>query len=74
MRVATPLEYNVGVGLVDFLMTDNASPTSGHTYPPWNVRNIKDYPDYAREQKVGAPQKIWVLKTNQHNAGKVKIA
>ena len=55
-------------------MTDNASPNSGHTYPPWNVRNIKDYPDYAREQKVGAPPKIWVLKTNQHNAGKVKIA
>jgi len=52
-------------------MTDNASPNSGHTYPPWNVRNIKDYPDYAREQKVGAPPKIWVLKTNQHIAGNI---
>ena len=60
----------LGVGLVDFLMSDTVD-SSGRTLSPWNVKNIKDYPDYAREQKIGAPPKIWVIKTNQHNAGKI---
>ena len=57
--------------MVDFLMTENTHPTTGQMFPPYNVRNIKDYPDYAREQKIGAPSKIWILKTNQHSAGKI---
>ena len=52
-------------------MTENIHPTTQQIFPAYNVRNIKEYDDYAREQKIGAPMKIWVLKTNQHNAGKI---
>lgn len=65
------MEYNVGVGLLDFLMTENISPDSGMAYPAWNVQNIKQYPQYAVDQHIGAPAKIHVIKTNQHSAGKV---
>lgn len=66
------MEYNVGVGLVDFMMTSNIDPNSGMEYPPWNVQNIKEYAkQYQSEQKVGAPPKIHIIKTNQHSAGKV---
>jgi len=61
----------LGVGLVDFLMTENRDPHTDQLYPAYNVRNIKEYSDYARDQKVGAPAKIWILKTNQHSAGKI---
>ena len=61
----------LGVGLIDFLMTETTHPTTAQVFPGYNVRNIKDYPDYAIDQKVGAPSKIWVLKTNQHSAGSV---
>lgn len=65
------MEYNVGIGLVDFLMTENISPDSGLSYPAWNIQNIKEYSQYAQDQKVGAPPKIHIIKTNQHSAGKV---
>lgn len=61
----------LGVGLVDFLMTENLDGLTGKLYPPYNVKNIKDYPDYQIDQKIGAKPKIWVLKTNQQNAGKI---
>lgn len=66
------MECNVGVGLLDFLMTDNISPDSGMEYPAWNIQNIKEYAkQYSSDQKIGAPPKIYVIKTNQHSAGKV---
>ena len=61
----------MGVGLVDFLMNENVNPNSREMYPPYNVINIKEYPDYAIDQKIGAPAKIHILKTNQVNAGKI---
>ena len=70
-KLATCGEHKVGVGLVDFLMTENTHPTTGQLFPPYNVRNIKEYSDYAQEQKIGSPPKIWILKTNQHSAGKI---
>jgi hypothetical protein len=65
------MEYNVGIGLVDFLMTENISPDSGLSYPAWNIQNIKEYSQYAQDQKVGAPPKIHIIKTNQHSAGTI---
>lgn len=65
------MEREVGVGLVDFLMTENIHPQTGQKFPAYNVRNIKEYPDFSIDQKIGAPMKIWVIKTNQHSAGKV---
>ena len=61
----------LGVGLVDFLMTENRHPETEQLFPAFNIRNIKEYPDYSRDQKIGSPNKIWVLKTNQHSAGKI---
>jgi len=61
----------LGVGLLDFLMTDNVSPDSGINYPAWNIQNIKQYDQYSIDQKIGAPPKIHIIKTNQHSAGKV---
>ena len=61
----------LGVGLLDFLMTENIDPNSGIVYPPWNIQNIKDYDQYAVDQKVGVTPKIHIIKTNQHSAGKV---
>jgi len=61
----------LGVGLVDFLMVDNVDAVSGAMYKPLNVKNIDDYPDYKIEQKAGALAKIFVVKTNQHNAGAI---
>ena len=61
----------LGVGLVDFLMAENTHPQTGQIFPSFNVRNIKEYSDFAIDQKIGAPMKIWVIKTNQHSAGKV---
>lgn len=61
----------LGVGLVDFLMIDNFDKSSGIEYGPYNVDNIKDYPNYAQEQKIGAPPKLFLIKTNQHNAGEI---
>ena len=61
----------LGVGLMDFLMTDNVSEHDGVSYPPWNIQNIKDYSQYAVDQKMGAIPKIHVIKTNQHSAGAI---
>lgn len=61
----------LGVGLVDFLMQENFDKDSGVLYGPFNVDNIKEYPIYASEQKVGAPSKIFIIKTNQHSAGAI---
>ena len=71
LSVTNLMEYNVGVGLLDFLMTENVSPENGINYPAWNIQNIKQYPQYAVDQHIGAPAKIYVIKTNQHSAGKV---
>lgn len=60
----------LGVGLVDFLMTETAHPESGFPYPPWNVQNIDKYPSYIPDQKIGAESLIHIIKTNQHSAGK----
>lgn len=51
-------------------MTDNVSEHDGVSYPPWNIQNIKDYSQYAVDQKMGAIPKIHIIKTNQHSAGK----
>jgi hypothetical protein len=62
----------LGVGLLDFLMTDNISPDSGMEYPAWNIQNIKEYAkQYGVDQKIGAPPKIHIIKTNQHSAGTI---
>lgn len=61
----------LGVGLVDFLMIENFDKGSGIVYGPYNIDNIKDYPIYAQEQKVSAPPKLFLIKTNQHNAGDI---
>lgn len=61
----------LGVGLMDFLMTENVEATTGITYPSWNIQNISEYKQYAIDQKVGAPAKIHVIKTNQHSAGNI---
>ena len=70
-KLATCGEHKVGVGLVDFLMTENTHPETEQQFPAYNVQNIKEYPDYAIDQKIGAPNKIWIIKTNQSNAGSV---
>jgi len=67
-RFATSLEYNVGIGLVDFLMTPTVA-ENGVVYPPWNVQNIKEYSNMERDQKIGGVPKLHMLKTNQHSAG-----
>lgn len=61
----------LGVGLVDFLMVENFDETEGILYSPYNVDNIKEYPDYVPDQKVGAPPKLHLIKTNQSNAGTI---
>lgn len=64
----------LGVGLIDFLMVETQSADKQKIYPPYNVSNIKDFPDYAPDQKIGAPYKIHIIKTNQSNAGKIHSA
>jgi|GEM_PF-451445 len=59
----------LGVGLVDFMMQENYDKDTGIMYGPYNVDNIKEYPIYSSEQKIGAPSKLYLIKTNQHNAG-----
>ena len=59
----------LGVGLVDFLMEENYDKATQITYGPYNIDNIKEYPVYAQDQKMGAPAKVYLIKTNQHNAG-----
>lgn len=61
----------IGTGLIDFLMLENTDETNGLVYGPYNVDNIKDYPIYVPNQKVGAPAKIFLIKTNQSNAGTI---
>lgn len=65
------MEYNVGVGLLDFLMIESQGPNDGLPYPAWNIQNIKQYDQYAVDQKIGAPSKIHIIKTNQHSAGTI---
>lgn len=59
----------LGVGLVDFMMQENYDKDTGIVYGPYNVDNIKEYPIYTSEQKIGAPNKLFLIKTNQHSAG-----
>lgn len=61
----------LGVGLVDMMMMDTFDKANGVEYGPYNVDNVKDYPIYAQDQKIGAPPKIYLIKTNQHNAGNI---
>ena len=61
----------LGVGLVDFMMTENVDPNTGFIYPAYNIQNIKEYDQYAVDQKIGAPMKIHIIKTNQHSAGTI---
>jgi hypothetical protein len=68
VALAKPSEHIVGIGLVDFLMTETVTEI-GVTYPAWNVQNIKEYKNMERDQKIGGVPKIHVLKTNQHSAG-----
>lgn len=60
----------LGSGLVDFLMMENEA-EDGTKYSAWNVENIKKYSQYAPDQKIGAPAKIFIIKTNQHSAGDI---
>lgn len=61
----------LGVGLVDFLMVENLDEQTGALYSPYNIDNVKDYPDYVPDQKIGAPPKLFLIKTNQSNAGTI---
>lgn len=61
----------LGVGLIDFLMVPTVDDETGLTFPAWNVQNVDKYKDFARDQKVGAPFKIHIIKTNQHSAGDI---
>ena len=61
----------IGTALVEVLMTENTDINNGLIYPPYNVDNIKDYPDYNSEQKIGAAPKLYLIKTNQSNAGTI---
>ena len=61
----------IGTALVEVLMTENTDINNGLIYPPYNVDNIKDYPDYNPEQKIGAAPKLYLIKTNQSNAGTI---
>lgn len=61
----------LGVGLVDFLMVSNVDPNTQIEYGPYNVDNIKDYPIYGENQKVGAPGKLYLIKTNGSSAGQI---
>ena len=42
MRVASYVEYNVGAGLVDFLITDQIDPDTGETWYNWGVKYKDD--------------------------------
>lgn len=59
----------LGVGLVDFMMQESFDKETGILYGPYNVDNVKEYPIYSSEQKIGAPPKLHLIKTNQHSAG-----
>lgn len=61
----------LGVGLIDVLMESNVDPNTQIEYGPYNVDNVKDYPIYSSNQKVGAPPKIYVIKTNGSSAGQI---
>ena len=61
----------LGVGLIDFLMLENFDKENEILYGPYNIDNVKAYPDYLQEQKIGAPPKIFIIKTNQANAGAI---
>jgi hypothetical protein len=60
----------LGVGLVDILMAPTVD-TNGIEHGAWNIINIKQYSkQFERDQTIGATPKIFVIKTNQHSAGK----
>ena len=64
----------VGIGLIDILVEDFNDQVNEKTYTGYNIINIDEHKDYKSYQSPTKPTKLYPIITNQHNAGKLKLA
>lgn len=64
----------LGIGLIDHLVEDFNDQVNEKTYTGYNIINIDEHKDYKSYQSPTKPTKLYPIITNQHNAGKLKLA